>query len=509
MSALQGVDPRTGEPASAPVEETSADRLEAALAAAAAAAGPLADVDGPGLARLLRGAGAALGAGADELVATADAETGLGEARLRGELARTSWQFELYARVAEDGSVVEAAVDPAREDFGPLPRPDVRRMLVPRGPVAVFGSSNFPFGFGVAGTDTAAALAAGCPVVAKAHPDHPATAELLGQVLRSGLSSAGAPDGSYAVVHGLDVGRSLVMDPRVRAVAFTGSLRGGRALYDLAVARPEPIPFYGELGSVNPVFVTPAAAAARRDQIARGFVESFTLGTGQFCTKPGLLLVPAGSGLVEAITALVVPAAAGPLLDARIAAAFEESSARRAAAAGVRATVRASAAVPSQGSWAAPVVHTTRLADLGDGSDLLEECFGPSAVIAEYDSGEELLGLADRLVGQLAAGIHAEADDEGDGALAAALLRRLRDRAGRVVWNGWPTGVAVTYAMHHGGPYPATTDAAYTSVGTAAIRRFLRPVCFQGVPDAWLPAALQDRNPLGLTRQVDGALTAT
>jgi len=359
----------------------------------------------------------------------------------------------------------------------------------------VFAASNFPFAFSVAGGDTAAALAVGCPVVVKASPGHPELSDLVGSLVSSALSSAGVPDGAFAVVHGFEEGRALVVDPRIRAGAFTGSLEGGRALFDLACARPDPIPFYAEMGSVNPVFVTASAAAERVEGIAEGYVASFTLGAGQFCTKPGLVFVPATDA--AAFESFVASALSGhlaePLLNTDIEGRYAAGLAELSAHPAVRVLVA--------GEGTAPTLLGCDAADfLAARADLLTECFGPVSMVVRYSSEEELLACARAFGGELAASVHGSLPDETVSRLVAVLT----ERVGRVLWNGWPTGVSVTYAMQHGGPYPATTFPGHTSVGTTSLRRFLRPVVYQNMPQALLPEVLRDGNPLGVPRRVDG-----
>jgi NADP-dependent aldehyde dehydrogenase len=491
---------RVANPTSVPHTEPA--ELEAILAAAAAAAGPLAALAPAERARLLRAVADALDAAADELVPLAMEESHLLEARLRGELVRTTFQLRLFGEVLEEGSYLEATIDPADPDWGMGPRPDLRRMLVPLGPVVVYAASNFPFAFSVAGGDTASALAAGCPVILKAHSGHPALSQRTGEIVSEALRAGGAPDGTFAVVVGYERGIEALQDPRVKAGSFTGSIPAGRALFDIASGRPEPIPFYGELGSLNPVFVTPGAAKARGDEIATGFAGSFTLGVGQFCTKPGLLFVPSGHGLGDKIASTAREVGAAELLNKRIAEGYAEGITKLTGAPGISVLVEGA---DLDGLVAAPtVVKTTVPALLEHADALLEECFGPASVVVEYDDVEQLADAAAAFSGNLTATVHAE---ESEVDQVAPLLSLLRDRAGRLLWNGWPTGVSVTYAMQHGGPWPATTSSIHTSVGTTAIRRFLRPVSYQGMPEALLPEVLRDKNVLGVPRRVNGTLT--
>ncbi len=482
------------------VTDTSPEELERVLAAAAQAAGPLAALRPAERARLVRAAADALDAAAGELVPIAIEESSLPEGRLTGEVARSSGQLRLFADALDEGSYLEVILDSADPDAKPVPRPDLRRMLLPLGPVLVFAASNFPFAFSVPGGDTASALAAGCPVVLKAHPGHPRLSARTGEVLAEALRAAGAPEGTFAVIHGMDVGTSALTDRRIKAAAFTGSERGGRALLDIATSRDEPIPFYGELGSLNPVFVTPAAVAARGDAIAAGYVGSFTLGTGQFCTKPGLLFLPEGHGLEEKLVDAVRGTSAAGMLNDRIREGHAHERDRLEGLGAVRTLVHGD---DVDAGVAPTLLATTAKELLADPDALLKECFGPTSIVVEYSDPDELLAAAEAFGGNLTATVQAE---DSDSATLAPLLDRLRDRAGRLLFNGWPTGVAVAWAMHHGGPYPATTASVHTSVGTTAIRRFLRPVCYQNTPQALLPEALQDGNPLGLPRRIDGVL---
>lgn len=442
----------------------------------------------------------AIDAAVDELVEIADEETSLGEVRLRGEVARTTGQLRLFGQVIVDGGYLEATIDHADPDATP-PKPDMRRMLHPLGPVAVFSASNFPFAFSVAGGDTASALAAGCPVIVKAHSGHPRLSVRTAEVVLGALRDAGAPEGTFALVGGRETGRSLVTDPAIQAAGFTGSLSGGRALFDLAVGRPDPIPFYGELSSLNPVVVTPAAADARPDEIAQGLVGSFTLGVGQFCTKPGLVFVPKGGGIEDAVVAAVSEASGGRMLNERIADSFAQELQA------VLDTGRVEVLAGEPGSAvadgvAAPVVVATSATDLTDADQLLEECFGPMTLLVRYADDAELDAAIARLPGSLTIALHAESHELEE---LGPFMERARELAGRVIFGGWPTGVAVNWAQQHGGPWPSTTSSLHTSVGATAIRRFLRPVAYQNVPEALLPAALREAT-TEIPRRVDGRL---
>jgi NADP-dependent aldehyde dehydrogenase len=487
MEPVLSRDPRTGEPRAQVAVEADSATVDAAVRSAAVALDALGDR--PRRAALLRAWADAVEARAAELVEVADAETALGPARLAGELARVAYQFRFFAGIVDDGGFLGVVIDQPDPSAVP-PRPELRRWKVPIGPVAVFAASNFPFAFSVPGGDTASAIAAGCPVVVKAHPDHPALSELVAETLRAAAEKTGLPAGVLSVVHGYQAGIDLVRHPLIAAVGFTGSIPGGRALFDLAAARPVPVPFYGELGSVNPVVVTEQAAAARAGEIAAGLVGSYTLGQGQFCTKPGLVLVPAGPAgdeLVTAARAAAGQAAPGALLDGRMREHFLDGFAARAAAPGVR-TLAAAAAAPTGDSPQAVRAGLLEVDAADLGGELLEECFGPVTVLVRYQDGADAEGVLASLGGNLTATLHAEAAEPG----AAGWLARLSRVAGRVVFGGWPTGVAVAPAMTHGGPYPATTTPT-TSVGGAAIERWLRPVTFQTVPPELLPPELSGR----------------
>lgn len=482
-------------------DDTDTTELEEVLAGAESASGPLAALRPAERARLLRAAADALDAATNDLVPVAESETGLPEARLIGEVARSTGQLRMFAAELDEGSHLEPIIDTATSS-----RPDLRRMLVPLGPVLVFAASNFPFAFSVPGGDTASALAAGCPVIVKAHPGHPELSHRVGEVLTEALRDAGAPKGTLAVVHGQRAGTEALTDSRVKAAAFTGSESGGKALLDIANSRSEPIPFYGELGSLNPVFVTPAATAARGADIADGYVASFTLGTGQFCTKPGLLFLPRAHGLRDNLVEAVGRSAPAPMLGERIRSAHAAERERLAALPGMRPLADS----PGDGERVGATLLETTVPELLDNREAaLTECFGPTSIVVTYDHPDELRRAAAAFAGTLTATVHCEVTEESDEdtALVGPLLATLRERAGRVVFNGWPTGVAVTAAMHHGGPYPATTGSLHTSVGTTAPRRFLRPVCYQNTPAALLPEVLADHNPLGLRRRVDGVHT--
>nr|WP_157345677.1 aldehyde dehydrogenase (NADP(+)) [Nocardioides sp. MAH-18] len=475
--------------------------MEQVLAAAAAAAPVLGSARPAERAAWIRATADALDAAADSLVPLAIEESALAEARLRGEVARSSGQLRLFADALEDGALLEPIIDTADPDATPIPRPDLRRVLVPLGPVLVFAASNFPFAFSVCGGDTASALAAGCPVVVKSHPGHPRLSDAVAEVMVTALRTAGAPDGTLAVVHGDRAGVDALGDPRVRASGFTGSVAGGLALHEIAVNRPDPIPFYGELGSLNPAFVLRGALEERRSGIASGFVASYTLGVGQFCTKPGLLVLPVGHGLEEEIVAAAEEVAPARMLNDRIHEGYTAGLAKLRERGSVEALVTGD---ESDRGASASLFKTTVPRLIEDAAVLLEECFGPTSILVEYADDDELHAAAAAFGGSLTATVHG-ADSDTD--VAQRLLPLLQDRVGRVVWNGWPTGVAVSWAMQHGGPFPATVGSVHTSVGTTAARRFQRPVCYQDTPGDLLPEVLRDRNSLNVSRRVDGEIT--
>ncbi|GAB3301519.1 aldehyde dehydrogenase (NADP(+)) [Parasphingorhabdus pacifica] len=475
--------------------------LEAVLDAAVDAAEPLARLRPTERANLLREVANALDGATEELVALAQDETKLPEARLRGELVRTTFQLRLFGEVLEEGAYLDATLDSADENWPTGARPDMRKMLLPLGPVLVFAASNFPFAFSVAGGDTASAWAAGCPVVVKTHPGHPRLSRRTGEIISATLRSVQAPDGVFALIEGQEAGRTATCDPRVRAGAFTGSTQGGRALFDLAASRPEPIPFYAEMGSVNPTFVTRGAAAERGSEIADGYLNSFTLGAGQFCTKPGLLFVPAESAdeVESALVSGLAQRPAAPMLNAAIEDGYWDTLNSISEHSAVRVAVRGER---TENGPTPTLLRTTARDVLEQQEALTAECFGPTSIVVEYGGDDEMLEAARMFRGELTATVHGRAEE----ANATLLCAELQQRAGRVVWNGWPTGVSVSHAMQHGGPYPATTAPTHTSVGTAAIERFLRPVCFQNMPGELLPEALRDGNPLDIPRRVDGRI---
>jgi alpha-ketoglutaric semialdehyde dehydrogenase len=448
----------------------------------------------------------------DTLIDRVMAESGLPRPRVEGERGRTASQLRLFASLVREGRFLSATLDSALPDRKPQPRPDLRAQMIPLGPVAVFGASNFPLAFSVAGGDTASALAAGCPVVAKAHPSHLGTSELVGRVIQKSVAQCKLPDGVFSLLlgEGTAIGEALVLHPAIQAVGFTGSRRGGRALVALAASRETPIPVFAEMSSTNPVFLLPAALAERAEAIAQGLADSITLGVGQFCTKPGLVFGISdpndGTGsdfarFRSAAQKAIAAKSAATMLNPAIHHAYCQGTTHWAADAGLQALTP----IPHpSGSNGHPMLFSSTARHFLQSPHLLDEVFGPAALLIECANAEELLEAAHHLDGQLTATLQLAAP--GDIALARNLLPVLERKAGRILANGFPTGVEVSYAMVHGGPPPATSDSRSTSVGAMAIERFLRPVCYQDIPAALLPEPLQDTNPLHLTRLVDGKL---
>jgi alpha-ketoglutaric semialdehyde dehydrogenase len=446
----------------------------------------------------------------DVLIDRVIAESGLPRPRVEGERARTAGQLRLFASVVRDGRFLAATLDSPLPDRKPVPRSDLRAQKIALGPVAIFGASNFPLAFSIAGGDTASALAAGCPVVAKAHPSHPGTSELVGRIIQRAVADIGLPEGVFSLL--LDsadsknaVASALVQHPAIQAVGFTGSRRVGRILVALAAGREVPIPVYAEMSSINPVFLLPAALAQRAESIAQGFIDSVTLGTGQFCTKPGLVLGVAGPAFerfrAAAQTSMQMKSAT-TMLNTGIHRAYGEGIANWAGDSGIQ--ILATGAAAAHGVCAGqPKLFSTSAKHFRISPNLLEEVFGPTALLIECEDLEELFAIANHLNGQLTATVHLE---EADLDSARKLLPILERKAGRILVNGFPTGVEVSYAMVHGGPSPATSDSRITSVGAMAIERFLRPVCYQDLPASLLPESLQNENPLRLWRLVDGKL---
>jgi alpha-ketoglutaric semialdehyde dehydrogenase len=493
-------NPIDGKPIEPPYFSASTEDVDAAVSAAQEAADFLAQSSGADRARLLRAIADGLDSAAESLIQRAMLETALPRPRLTGEVARTSGQLRLFASVAEEGSWVNARIDTADPSRTP-PKLDIRSMLRPLGPVVVFGASNFPLAFSVAGGDTASALAAGNPVIVKAHPAHPGTGELVGHIVDAAIASTGFPRGTFSLLFdsGYAVGAALVQHPGVKAVGFTGSLRGGRALMDLAAQRSEPIPVYAEMGSTNPVFVLPGALAERAESLAAGLLGSFTLGAGQMCTKPGMVFAEEAysSAFTEKLRASVAASGSFTLLTEGIARHFRREIADR------KQLTNTVGAEGGAGNYAQAALFEvsgeTFLAD----EHLSEEVFGPTTLLVQCESRDQIMAAAHALEGHLTATV---IGTEQDLAENTELLRVLEKKAGRVIFNGFPTGVEVNHAMVHGGPYPATSDGRSTSVGSLAILRFARPVAYQGMPQFALPPELQNENPRRVAQLWNGEL---
>lgn len=490
-------------------EITLSPELETVVSAAAAAAPAYAAMPPTERARGLVALADALDAAKQQLVAIAMRETGLTEARLNGEVARTAVQLRLFAETVVDGSYLDARIDYADPNFVLGPRPDIRRTHIPLGPVINFSASNFPFAFSVLGGDTAAILAAGCPVIVKAHSGHPELSDATAAVALEALRGVGAPEGVFQLIHGRDAGVSVLKDSRIKAGSFTGSIGVGRLLADIAAARPAPIPFYGELGSVNPVFITAAAIEERVDDIASGFLTSVSGSAGQLCTKPGFVFIPEGSALPAAVAAAAGELAEHRLLDPRIAQSYNDRRDAILGVAGVKPVIEGGVRFDDdKQGWAQPTVVTVSLEDFRAGHDaLIHEAFGPLSILVEVPAGTDLAALMPEFYeGNLTGTLHISSNEAGGKTENAeelrALVAALAQQVGRVLFNGWSTGVAVTPAQQHGGPWPATTNDSSTSVGTAAIQRFVRPVAFQNAPATFLPEALRDDNPLGVRQAI-------
>ncbi|KKO17113.1 MULTISPECIES: aldehyde dehydrogenase (NADP(+)) [Pseudomonas] len=498
---LQSLDARTGEALPQAFAQATPEEVDAAAQAAEAAFAEYNALAPQRRAQFLDAIADQLDALDDTFVATVCRETALPAGRIQGERARTSNQMRLFATVLRRGDYLGARIDRAQPQRQPLPRPDLRQYRTGVGPVAVFGASNFPLAFSTAGGDTAAALAAGCPVVVKAHSGHMATAERVAEAIERAVVATGMPAGVFNMIYGAGVGEALVRHPAIQAVGFTGSLKGGRALCELAAARPQPIPVFAEMSSINPVLVLPAALQARGEQVARELAGSVVLGCGQFCTNPGLVIGIAGEAFSTFLTALgahLADQAGQTMLNAGTLRSYSQGVQRLLQHPGVRHLAGAEQA----GDQAQAQLFQADVSLLLNGDALLqEEVFGPATVAVAVADEAELRRAVQALHGQLTATLIAEPEDFQR---FAALVPVLQRKAGRLLVNGYPTGVEVCDAMVHGGPYPATSDARGTSVGTLAIDRFLRPVCYQDYPDALLPDALKNANPLGLQRLVDG-----
>lgn len=451
---------------------------------------------------------------ADEIVKTGDtlvtvccSETGLPPARIEGERGRTVNQLKMFAALLREGSWVDARIETAIPDRVPIPKPDIRFMQIALGPVVVFGASNFPLAFSVAGGDTASALAAGCPVIVKAHSAHPATSSIVGKAIQTAAVKTNMPDGVFSLLFGdgPTTGMQLVKHPHIKAVGFTGSFKGGKALYDAAVSRPEPIPVYAEMGSSNPVFILPQAMKERAAAIATGYAGSVTLGVGQFCTNPGILFYNENEAVFKNLLQQEFEKTnGGVMLAPAIYHSYTKAVEQQLHVNGVAQLATGTAAKGSESNYATPVLFETSSATFESNPELSEEIFGPASIAVTTKSKEEMINIAKKLSGHLTATVHGT---EAELAEYKELIDVLEQKVGRVVINGFPTGVEVCSAMVHGGPFPATTDSKSTSVGTAAINRFTRPVCYQNMPDTLLPAELKNKNTLGIWRLINGERT--
>ncbi|MBO0726170.1 MAG: aldehyde dehydrogenase (NADP(+)) [Blastocatellia bacterium] len=507
-NAFQAFAPASGKSIEPRFESATSDQVDLALVAAESAFHEYRRLSPERRASFLEKIADEILALGDELIERAHVETGLPKDRLLGERGRTVNQLRMFADLIREGSWVDARIDRAVPDRQPLPKPDIRRMLIPIGPAAIFGASNFPLAFSVAGGDTASALAAGCPVVVKAHPAHPGTSELVARAIVKAVAESGMPAGVFSLLYdaGHEVGVGLVKHPLTRAVGFTGSLRGGRALFDAAASRPDPIPVYAEMGSVNPVFILPGALRERAEAIAEGLKNSVTLGVGQFCTNPGLavgLIDENFARFAEKLGGSIADAQPGTMLYPGILQGYEAGVKRLGGLEGLK-TTQSRIEPDAAKTEARPTVFSTNARTFARHRELSEEVFGPSTVVVSCNTREEMEQIARDLEGHLTATIHGTADDLRD---YARLVSILENKVGRLIFNNYPTGVEVCASMHHGGPYPATTDARSTSVGAAAIHRFARPICYQNFPQEALPVELRNVNQRGIWRLVDNQLT--
>ena len=501
---IQAVNPATGEPLEPVYAGGGQTVVDQACELAAAAFDTYRETTPEARAAFLEEIADQILALGDDLILRAMAESGLPRMRLEGERGRTMGQLRMFAGVVRSGNYLDVRIDPAIPDRAPLPRADLRLRNIALGPVAVFGASNFPLAFSVGGGDTASALAAGCPVIVKAHSAHPGTSELVGRAIQAAVAKCGMPEGTFSMLFGSgrDVGATLVAHPTIKAVGFTGSRAGGTALMSIAANRPEPIPVYAEMSSINPVFLMPNALAARGAAIAKGFVGSLAMGAGQFCTNPGLVIAVEGEGLdnfLQVAATELEAVAAQTMLTPGICDAYSKGVDRLKGHAKVTQVGEGQESMDPNRCQAG--LYVTNAADFMADEALCEEIFGASSLVIRCSNLDEFQAVAESLEGQLTATLQL---DEGDYAAARALVPTLERRAGRILCNGFPTGVEVCHAMVHGGPFPATSDARTTSVGSAAINRFLRPVCYQDFPAELMADAIQDSNPLGLRRLMDG-----
>lgn len=501
---ISGRDPATNQSLDPAYSLLSTDQLAVATAAAAEAHATFSALPPSVHAQFLEAIADNIEALGADLIERATQETGLPTARLEGERARTTGQLRLFASVVREGAFRGIRIDPAQPGRTPTPRVDIRQRQVPLGPVAVFGASNFPLAFSTAGGDTASALAAGCPVVFKAHNAHPGTSELVGRAVSDAVRGAGLHPGVFSLVYGpgSEIGVALVADPAIKAVGFTGSQTAGLALMRTAAARPEPIPVYAEMSSLNPVIIFAGALTDDVDALAGDYVTSVTGSSGQLCTSPGLLFAPtgqAGDRFVAAVGRATSAASGQTMLSEGIASAWKKGVAELASQDGV--TVLGTGTDGSSKNAPAPAIYSTELPDFEKNSAMHREIFGAASLVIRYPDVPSLIHAVQQIEGQLTATLHLRDQDHE---AAAQVLPAIEQKVGRILVNGWPTGVEVGRAMVHGGPFPATSDSRTTSVGTLAITRFLRPVAYQNLPQGLLPPALRDENPWNLPREIDG-----
>lgn len=499
-----GTDANTGESLDPAFTDARENEIDEAMRAAEEALDDLRSRPDEDRAELLDRIADEIDAIGDQLVDRVYREAALGEGRVNGERERTTGQLRMFADVVRDGSWKEARIDRPNEEF-----PAIRRMLIPIGPVAVFGASNFPLAFSTAGGDTASALAAGCPVVYKVHPGHPGTTELVARAINRAIEDCGFHPGTFSMIHGHQtrVGVQLVEHETTEAVGFTGSQRAGRAIFDAATSREKPIPVYAEMGSVNPQFLLPGALEERGKELASELTGSVTLGTGQFCTKPGLVFGldrPEMKAFRDQFADDLGEVSTSNMLHSGIRSAFGDGASDVEATDGVSVLSEVRAEPSEAGTEVGAVAYETTVRNILEQDHLLDEVFGPATIVADADSTDELVRVAEQLDGNLSASIHGTEDDLDE---HSELVRVLEKKVGRLIFNGFPTGVRVCDAMHHGGPYPATTDVRSTSVGTAAIKRFARPICYQGFPTSTLPEEVRDQNERDIWRLVDGEWT--
>jgi 2,5-dioxopentanoate dehydrogenase len=498
---IQAINPASGEPIGPLFFKATISELDLAVHKANTAFAIYRKKSGVDKATFLEAIAAEIEALGDILIERYTAESGLPVGRAQGERGRTIGQLRLFAQLLKDGSWVNAIIDTAQPDRQPLPKPDIRAMERPLGPVGIFGASNFPLAFSVAGGDTVSALAAGCPVVFKGHPSHLGTSELAGKAILAAAQKTGMPDGVFSLVFDdtIEIGQALVKHPLIKAIGFTGSLRGGKSLFDAAAARPEPIPVYAEMGSINPVFILPKTLKEKGDTLAQAYLNSVTMGVGQFCTNPGLMIIQKDNAFVEKLESVSAESNGGVMLNKGIQSVYHK---------GIEefekyAKVISFGKKPEGFTSAQSVIFKTDYQTFKDNETLKEEVFGPSSLVVEANSREEIMEVARNLSGHLTATVFGSPEELAE---YADLLELLEQKVGRLIINGFPTGVEVTHAMVHGGPYPATTDSRSTSVGTMSITRFTRPVCYQDMPDALLPVELQNINSLGIWRKVNGEM---